>query len=131
MIISVANVENSCLQAGKSFYPLDSKTQELSVTSLGGSAELWTGHFQMVMPAQAGFMVNMDLCTAVMMEPVSVLAVLRKRFKLNDLSQLEFQKKSDLEKCLVGLKIEVTHRGNVKRKYRVVGIAGCSAADDR
>lgn len=104
---------------GRSFFSPDIRAPR----RLGDGLESWCGFYQSIRPTQMGLSLNIDMSSAAFIEPLPVLEfvaqLLGKDVLLRPLSDADRIK---IKKALRGVKVEVTHRGNVRRKYRVSGL---------
>ncbi|EOY30932.1 Stabilizer of iron transporter SufD / Polynucleotidyl transferase isoform 3, partial [Theobroma cacao] len=91
--------------------------------ALGGGLESWRGFYQSIRPTQMGLSLNIDMSTTAFIEPLPVIdfvaQILGKDVYSRPMSDADRVK---VKKALRGVKVEVTHRGNVRRKYRVSGL---------
>ncbi|XP_039031694.1 protein argonaute PNH1-like isoform X3 [Hibiscus syriacus] len=91
--------------------------------ALGGGVESWRGFYQSIRPTQMGLSLNIDMSTIAFFEPLPVIdfvaQILGKDVYSRPMSDADRVK---VKKALRGVKVEVTHRGNVRRKYRVSGL---------
>ncbi|XP_037052468.1 protein argonaute-2 isoform X4 [Bradysia coprophila] len=93
---------------------------------LGGGREVWFGFHQSVRPSQWKMMLNIDVSatafykaqpvTDFMCEVLDIRDVLEQRKPLTDSQRVKFTKE------IKGLKIEITHCGTMRRKYRVCNV---------
>ena len=99
------------------------------VVSLGGNAECWLGLYQSLIPSQNVYM-NLDVSATAFYEPSSLVEACAKvlsrtaqdfRFGINDADRIRF------EKFIRGVKIVITHRGKMRKKYRVINVTRTSA----
>ncbi|KAL2340457.1 hypothetical protein Fmac_008397 [Flemingia macrophylla] len=90
---------------------------------LGGGLESWRGFYQSIRPTQMGLSLNIDMSTMAFIEPLPVIdfvaQILGKDVHSKPLSDADRVK---IKKALGGVKVEVTHRGNFRRKYRISGL---------
>ncbi|VDN60348.1 unnamed protein product [Dracunculus medinensis] len=119
---------------GRSFFspPLAgvAQTQHLqyhSESKLGGGREVWFGFHQSVRPSQWKMMLNIDVSATAFYRSMPVidfmaevlelpLNQLQDRRSLSDAQRVKFTKE------IRGLKIEITHCGQMRRKYRVCNV---------
>ncbi|KAH9619822.1 hypothetical protein KSS87_003277 [Heliosperma pusillum] len=91
---------------------------------LGGGLHSWRGFYQSIKPTQMGLALNIDMSASAFIEPLPVIEfvaqVLGKDVRTRPLSDADSVK---VKKALRGIKVEVTHRGNVRRKYRISGLS--------
>ncbi|KAG1334031.1 hypothetical protein COCNU_03G001500 [Cocos nucifera] len=104
---------------GRSFFSPEIKTPQ----RLGDGLESWHGFYQSIRPTQMGLSLNIDMSTAAFIEPLPVIEfvaqLLGKDALLRPFSDSNHVK---VKKALRGVKVEVTHRGHVRRKYRISGL---------
>ncbi|GMH04485.1 hypothetical protein Nepgr_006324 [Nepenthes gracilis] len=91
---------------------------------LGGGLHSWRGFYQSVKPTQMGLSLNIDMSASAFIEPLPVVEfvakILGKDVRSRPLSDADCVK---VKKALRGIKVEVTHRANTKRKYRISGLS--------
>ncbi|KAL6581691.1 Protein argonaute 10 [Orobanche minor] len=104
---------------GRSFFsPNIRKPQRL-----GDGLEAWCGFYQSIRPTQMGLSLNIDMASAAFIEPLPVIEFVAQLLGKDVLSRpLSDSDRIKVKKSLRGVKVEVTHRGDVRRKYRVSGI---------
>ncbi|KAK9149760.1 hypothetical protein Scep_008517 [Stephania cephalantha] len=104
---------------GRSFYSPNIRKPH----RLGGGLQSWCGFYQSIRPTQMGLSLNIDMSSTAFIEPLPVIEfvaqILGKDISSKPLSDADRVK---VKKVLRGVKVEVTHRGNVRRKYRVSGL---------
>ncbi|XP_004508550.1 protein argonaute PNH1-like [Cicer arietinum] len=92
-------------------------------SQLSGGLELWRGFYQSIRPTQMGLSLNVDMSSSAFIEPLPVIdfvtQILGKDVRSRPLSDADRVK---IKKALRGVKVEVTHRGSFKRKYRITGL---------
>ncbi|CAI8593366.1 unnamed protein product [Vicia faba] len=104
---------------GRSFYsPHLGRRQPL-----GEGLESWRGFYQSIRPTQMGLSLNIDMSSTAFIEPLPVIEfvaqLLNREVSSRPLSDADRVK---IKKALRGIKVEVTHRGNMRRKYRISGL---------
>lgn len=88
--------------------------------SLGEGLECWRGFYQSIRPTQNGLSLNIDMSTTAFIEPLPVVEFVTKLLNRDATSRpLSDSDRVKIKKALRGVKIEVTHRGNMRRKYRI------------
>ncbi|XP_026678240.1 protein argonaute-2 [Diaphorina citri] len=107
---------------GRSFF----STPDGYYHPLGGGREVWFGFHQSVRPSQWKMMLNIDVSATAfyksqpviefMCEVLDIRDVNEQRKPLTDSQRVKFTKE------IKGLKIEITHCGTMKRKYRVCNV---------
>ncbi|KAH7653568.1 eukaryotic translation initiation factor 2C protein [Dioscorea alata] len=103
----------------RSFYSPDLGRRQ----ALGEGLESWRGFYQSIRPTQMGLSLNIDMSSTAFIEPLPVIdfvtQLLNKDVSARPLSDADRVK---IKKALRGVKVEVTHRGNMRRKYRISGL---------
>ncbi|KAK4479261.1 hypothetical protein RD792_014772 [Penstemon davidsonii] len=104
---------------GRSFYSPDLGKRQ----PLGEGLESWRGFYQSIRPTQMGLSLNIDMSSTAFIEPLPVIdfvcQLLNRDVSSRPLSDSDRVK---IKKALRGVKVEVTHRGNMRRKYRISGL---------
>ncbi|KAK6921362.1 Protein argonaute, Mid domain [Dillenia turbinata] len=104
---------------GRSFYSPDLGARQ----PLGEGLESWRGFYQSIRPTQMGLSLNIDMSSTAFIEPLHVIEfvsnLLNRDVSSRPLSDADRVK---IKKALRGVKVEVTHRGNMRRKYRISGL---------
>uniref|UniRef100_A0A0E0CTI8 Piwi domain-containing protein n=1 Tax=Oryza meridionalis TaxID=40149 RepID=A0A0E0CTI8_9ORYZ len=104
---------------GRSFFSPDLGRRQ----PLGEGLESWRGFYQSIRPTQMGLSLNIDMSATAFIEPLPVIdfvaQLLNSDIHSRPLSDAERVK---IKKALRGVKVEVTHRGNMRRKYRISGL---------
>ncbi|KAJ4952343.1 hypothetical protein NE237_029175 [Protea cynaroides] len=107
------------ISIGRSFYSPDIRKPQ----RLGDGLQSWCGFYQSIRPTQMGLSLNIDMSSIAFIEPLPVIEfvaqILGKDIWSRPLSDADRIK---VKKALRGVKVEVTHRGNVRRKYRISGL---------
>ncbi|KAF9618614.1 hypothetical protein IFM89_002309 [Coptis chinensis] len=104
---------------GRSFFSPDIRTPQ----RLGEGLESWCGFYQSIRPTQMGLSLNIDMSSAAFIEPLPVIEFVAQLLGKDVLSKpLSDSDRIKIKKALRGVKVEVTHRGSVRRKYRVSGL---------
>ncbi|EPB70479.1 piwi domain protein [Ancylostoma ceylanicum] len=96
-------------------------------SKLGGGREVWFGFHQSVRPSQWKMMLNIDVSATAFYRSMPVIEfvaevlelpvqALTERRALSDAQRVKFTKE------IRGLKIEITHCGTMRRKYRVCNV---------
>lgn len=103
----------------RSFYSPDLGRRQ----TLGEGLESWRGFYQSIRPTQMGLSLNIDMSSTAFIEPLPVIdfvtQLLNRDVSSRPLSDADRVK---IKKALRGVKVEVTHRGNMRRKYRISGL---------
>ncbi|GAY54079.1 protein argonaute 10 [Citrus sinensis] len=104
---------------GRSFFSPSIRTPQ----RLGDGLESWCGFYQSIRPTQMGLSLNIDMASAAFIEPLPVIEFVAQLLGKDVLSRtLSDSDRVKIKKALRGVKVEVTHRGTVRRKYRVSGL---------
>ncbi|GAB4851024.1 Protein argonaute 10 [Ancistrocladus abbreviatus] len=104
---------------GRSFFSRDIRTPQ----RLGEGLESWCGFYQSVRPTQMGLSLNIDMASAAFIEALPVIDFVAQLLGKDVMSRpLSDSDRIKIKKALRGVKVEVTHRGSVRRKYRVSGL---------
>ncbi|XAR57292.1 hypothetical protein NMG60_11025377 [Bertholletia excelsa] len=104
---------------GRSFFSPDIRKPQ----RLGDGLESWCGFYQSIRPTQMGLSLNIDMASAAFIEPLPVIEFVAQLLGKDVISRpLSDSDRVKIKKALRGVKVEVTHRGNVRRKYRVSGL---------
>ncbi|XP_042038307.1 protein argonaute 10-like [Salvia splendens] len=104
---------------GRSFFSPDIRRPQ----KLGDGLEAWCGFYQSIRPTQMGLSLNIDMASAAFIEALPVIEYVAQLLGKDVLSRtLSDSDRVKVKKGLRGVKVEVTHRGDVRRKYRVSGI---------
>ncbi|KAL2469810.1 Protein argonaute 10 [Abeliophyllum distichum] len=104
---------------GRSFFSPEIRKPQ----RLGDGLEAWCGFYQSIRPTQMGLSLNIDMASAAFIEALPVIEFVAQVLEKDVLSRpLSDSDRVKVKKALRGVKVEVTHRGNVRRKYRVSGI---------
>ncbi|KAL5712495.1 Protein argonaute 10 [Ranunculus cassubicifolius] len=104
---------------GRSFFSPSIRTPQ----RLGEGLESWCGFYQSIRPTQMGLSLNIDMSSAAFIEPLPVIEYIAQLLGKDVLSRtLSDADRVKIKKALRGVKVEVTHRGNARRKYRVTGL---------
>ncbi|KAI9104430.1 Piwi domain-containing protein [Phlyctochytrium arcticum] len=102
---------------GRCFYTPD------SAAAIANGAQLWQGFHQSIRPTRGQMLINLDVSATAFYQPGPVVEMVAKilgRQSAADLrSPLTERDRQKIEKVLKGLKIVVTHRGQIRRKFRV------------
>nr|GMD81722.1 protein argonaute 10-like [Ipomoea batatas] len=118
IVLREASIKRYC-PVGRSFFSPDIRRPQ----PLGDGLEAWCGFYQSIRPTQMGLSLNIDMASAAFIEALPVIEfvaqLLGKDVSSRPLSDSDRVK---IKKALRGVKVEVTHRGNVRRKYRVSGL---------
>ncbi|XP_024534515.1 protein argonaute PNH1 [Selaginella moellendorffii] len=103
---------------GRSFYSPDLGRRQ----PLGDGLESWRGFYQSIRPTQMGLSLNIDMSSTAFIEPLPVVDFVGQLLG-KDLSRpLSDADRIKIKKALRGVKVEVTHRGTMRRKYRISGL---------
>eukprot|EP00250_Pteridium_aquilinum_P018093 c23937_g1_i1 orf=231-3842(+) len=103
---------------GRSFYsPNLGRRQQL-----GEGLESWRGFYQSIRPTQMGLSLNIDMSSTAFIEPLPVPDFVSQLLSKDISRHLSDADRIKIKKALRGVKVEVTHRGNMRRKYRISGL---------
>ncbi|OWM82968.1 hypothetical protein CDL15_Pgr005368 [Punica granatum] len=104
---------------GRSFYSPDLGRRQ----SLGEGLESWRGFYQSIRPTQMGLSLNIDMSSTAFIEPLPVIEFVAQLLNRDVTGRpLSDSDRVKIKKALRGVKVEVTHRGNMRRKYRISGL---------
>ncbi|KAK3131337.1 hypothetical protein QOZ80_6BG0505120 [Eleusine coracana subsp. coracana] len=104
---------------GRSFFSPDLGRRR----SLGEGLESWRGFYQSIRPTQMGLSLNIDMSATAFFEPLPVIDFVAQLLNTDIYSRpLSDAERVKIKKALRGVKVEVTHRGNMRRKYRIAGL---------
>ncbi|XP_058074614.1 protein argonaute PNH1-like isoform X1 [Magnolia sinica] len=107
------------MSIGRSFYSPDIRKPQ----RLGDGLQSWCGFYQSIRPTQMGLSLNIDMSSTAFIEPLPVIEFVVQILGKDALSRpLSDADRIKIKKALRGVKVEVTHRGNVRRKYRISGL---------
>ncbi|KAH8958404.1 hypothetical protein BDL97_06G022200 [Sphagnum fallax] len=93
-----------------------------SRVSLGDGLESWRGFYQSIRPTQMGLSLNIDMSSTAFIEPKPVLDFIHDLCNRHVSGPLSDFDRSKIKKALHGVKVEVIHRGSMRRKYRIAGL---------
>ncbi|XP_024310310.1 protein argonaute 18 isoform X1 [Brachypodium distachyon] len=91
---------------------------------LGLGIEGWKGFYQSIRPTQSGLSLNIDMSSTAFVKAQSVIKFVQDILKKPDLRHVTGPDCQKIKKALKGVRVEVTHRGDVRRKYCISGLAG-------
>ncbi|CAB3400830.1 unnamed protein product [Caenorhabditis bovis] len=114
-------------QGGQGGQNQQQSNQYHTESKLGGGREVWFGFHQSVRPSQWKMMLNIDVSATAFYRSMPVIEfiaevlelpvqALAERRALSDAQRVKFTKE------IRGLKIEITHCGQMRRKYRVCNV---------
>ncbi|KAB1212155.1 Protein argonaute 1 [Morella rubra] len=104
---------------GRSFYSPHLGRRQ----SLGEGLESWRGFYQSIRPTQMGLSLNIDMSSNAFIEPLPVIDFVTQLLNRDVTSRiLSDSDRVKIKKALRGVKVEVTHRENVRRRYRIFGL---------
>ncbi|XP_053382229.1 protein argonaute-2-like isoform X1 [Mercenaria mercenaria] len=93
---------------------------------LGGGREVWFGFHQSVRPSLWKMMLNIDVSATAFYKAQPVIEFMCEVLDMKDMSEqkrpLTDSQRVKFTKEIRGLKVEITHCGNMKRKYRVCNV---------
>lgn len=96
-------------------------------SKLGGGREVWFGFHQSVRPSQWKMMLNIDVSATAFYRKMPVIDFMAEVLELpvqalSDRRNLSDAQRVKFTKEIRGLKIEITHCGQMRRKYRVCNV---------
>ncbi|KAJ3089546.1 eukaryotic translation initiation factor 2C, 2 [Quaeritorhiza haematococci] len=106
---------------GRSFFV------QAGAQSLNGGAEVWPGYHQSIRPAGNTLKINIDVSSTAFYEAGPLLRVVSKILNKSEADLSRPMQDRDivrLEKTLKGLKVTVTHRGDLRKKFRIAKLGG-------
>jgi len=93
---------------------------------LGGGREVWFGFHQSVRPSQWKMMLNIDVSATAFYKAQPVIEFMCEVLDIRDINEqrkpLTDSQRVKFTKEIKGLKIEITHCGSMRRKYRVCNV---------
>eukprot|EP00118_Oscarella_pearsei_P021620 m.243367 g.243367 ORF g.243367 m.243367 type:complete len:902 (+) comp40238_c0_seq13:76-2781(+) len=108
------------ISVGRSFFPPLESGAMGRPFDLGGGCELWLGYHQSVRTSMWGADVNIDMAATAFYKEQEVLDFLVQSLNVDRVpNSLNEQQRIQFNKEMKGLRVQVTHMGNQKRKYRV------------
>nr|TKW34679.1 hypothetical protein SEVIR_2G321800v2 [Setaria viridis] len=108
------------IAVGRSFF-----SPAIDTVNLGLGAEGWKGFYQSIRPTQMGLSVIVDLSSTAFVRPLPlidfVMEILNKDNPraFRSITNMDYVK---IKKALRGVRVEVTHRGDACRKYRIATV---------
>ncbi|EFP06481.1 hypothetical protein CRE_08398 [Caenorhabditis remanei] len=115
---------------GKSFYspPVLKNGRHLHEYKLGGGREIWFGYHQSVRSSQWKTMLNIDVSATAFYGTMTMMAFLAEVLELPYQALAEKRILSDSQRVkfvkeVKHLKVEITHCGAIKRRYRVINVS--------
>ncbi|KAM0902731.1 hypothetical protein ACQ4PT_019040 [Festuca glaucescens] len=107
------------LAVRRSFYSPDIRKPQ----RLGDGLQSWFGFYQSIRPTQMGLSLNIDMSSTAFIEPLPVIDFVAQFLGKDVMSRrLSDANRIKIKKALRDVKIEITHRGSLRRKYRVSGL---------
>lgn len=110
------------LAAGRSFFAPPEGIDH----PLGGGREVWFGFHQSVQPSHWKMMLNIDVSATAFYKAQSVIQFMVETLDIHDIQEqrrpLTDSQRVKFTKEIKGLKVEITHCGPMKRKYRVCNV---------
>ncbi|KAJ3190960.1 hypothetical protein HK101_008206 [Irineochytrium annulatum] len=111
---------------GRCFYTPD------SAAAIANGAQLWQGFHQSIRPTFGQMLINLDVSATAFHQPGPVVEMVAKILGRNGAGDLRApisdKDRIKLEKTLKGLKVVVTHRGHIRRKYRISRVTSTAAS---
>ncbi|PKA51116.1 Protein argonaute MEL1 [Apostasia shenzhenica] len=100
--------------------------------TIGDGLECWRGYYQSLRPTQMGLSLNLDLSATSFYSPVAILDFIAEHLNLEHIpSSLLENQRVKIQKALRGVRVIATHRPDMPRRYRIVGITSQSATELR
>ncbi|KAI8899446.1 Piwi domain-containing protein [Globomyces pollinis-pini] len=108
---------------GRCFYTPDQAVQ------IANGAQLWQGFHQSLRPAFGNLLINLDVSATAFYQPGPVVDIMAKILNRSpkDTKLLNDRDRIRVEKAVRGLKIVVTHRGQIRRKYKITKLTNTDA----
>ncbi|KAI3909651.1 hypothetical protein MKW98_014068, partial [Papaver atlanticum] len=98
--------------------------------SLGEGLEIWRGFYQSIRPTQMGLSLNVDMSSTAFIEALPVIEYVSRLLNQNVRGRpLTDSDRVKIKKALRGVKVQVTHRGNMRRKYCISGITASATRE--
>jgi hypothetical protein len=102
---------------GRCFYTAD------AAHDIANGATLWQGFHQSIKPTKGGLLVNLDVSATAFYQSGPVIDIVLQivnRAHPSDIRSISDKDGGKIDRQLKGLKIIVTHRGQIRRKYKIV-----------
>lgn len=112
--LATCSALGSSFFSGRTTYPLDN------------ASEIWFGYHQSLRPAHDRLLVNLDVSATCFHRSQPILDLAQAVVKKSP-AQITAADRAALRRDLIGVKIYVTHRGDLRRKYRIRDIGKASA----
>ncbi|KAJ6801017.1 protein argonaute MEL1-like [Iris pallida] len=94
-----------------------------SRVSIGSGTECWRGYYQSLRPTQMGLSLNIDISATSFYEPLQVVDFARQYLNIREPNRaLSDKDRVSLKRALRGVKVEVTHMGDCRRRYKITGV---------
>lgn len=104
---------------GRSFF-----SPEFGKSNVGVGVEAWKGFYQSLRPTQQGLSLVVDKSCTAFVQAMPVPQYVTQMLNRRDLSrELTDSERRTVKKGLIGLRVVVTHRGNMRMKFTVTGIS--------
>ncbi|XP_020258663.1 LOW QUALITY PROTEIN: protein argonaute MEL1-like [Asparagus officinalis] len=99
-------------------------SKELGATKdIGDGLECWRGYYQSLRPTQMGLSLNIDIAATSFYKSISVIAFAKEYLNMRDAPRtLTEKQRIALKKALRGVRVEVTHRKDCRRRYKINGL---------
>nr|CDM81779.1 unnamed protein product [Triticum aestivum] len=103
---------------------------------LGQGIEGWNGFYQSIRPTQSGLSLNIDMSSTAFVGGGSLIDFIAEILNRKVSAVVVYGRSwlcisLQIKKALRGLRVEVTHRGQMRRKYRIAGLTKDSARELR
>lgn len=102
-----------------------------SVEPISGAVDVWKGFFMSMRPSLGRLLLNVDTSTCAFIAPGDVVPILRDFLnvpKNETFDSLHPKERGPVEHFLRACRVEVTHRGEATRRYKVLGLSQNAAA---
>lgn len=100
-----------------------------NVEPISGAVDVWKGYFMSLRPSLGRFLLNVDISASAFIAPGEIIPILRDFLgipKNETFDSLHPKERGPIEYFLRACRIEVTHRGENRRRYKIVGLSQSS-----
>ncbi|WOK93958.1 protein argonaute MEL1-like [Canna indica] len=92
-------------------------------SDIGEGLECWRGYYQSLRPTQMGLSLNIDISATSFYKPLIVVKFVAEYLNLRDIARpLSDTERIKIKKALRGIKVEVIHNKDSRRRYKITGI---------
>lgn len=101
------------------------------IKSISGAVDVWKGYFVSLRPSYGRLLLNMDTSSSCFIATGDVINIIREFLGIpqqENFDSLHPRERASVEHFLRSVRVEVTHRGELKRKYTVLGLSPNAAA---